>query len=416
MRMKDTSLAAAIQNLVNNSIQLWWQSEAHQPDLGREYSLKEQVDNEAHAKKLIEELFSLAHSPPASAEERGRVQARLVGMLEEFAKAIFPLEDRHLGMIRTNNLEKTTLEFTRKARQFDPHLSTDEIFQALRNVWSMNFIQLFLGCPVKITPSVFAYSLLYPYSDNLLDDPAILFEDKRKFSSNLHSRLLGHAIQVDTQEEAAIDNLITLIEGQYNRSRFPHVYASLLAIHESQVGSLDLTRGDISPYEVDVLRISLQKGGVSVLADGYLVNGALEADQRELLFTYGSFTQLVDDLQDVQDDLAAGIMTLFSQTSRAWPLDNLTNRTINYGQKILDRLELAANPSLKPLADLMKISVVPLLIEAASDASCFFSDAYMRVLQAHFPLRFAFLRQQRRRLFRRRSILQKLFEEMMSKI
>ena len=30
-----------------------------------------------------------------------------------------------------------------------------------------------LGLPVEVTPAVFAYSMLYPYTDNYLDDPAI---------------------------------------------------------------------------------------------------------------------------------------------------------------------------------------------------------------------------------------------------
>ena len=39
------------------------------------------------------------------------------------------------------------------------------------------------------------------------------------------------------------------------------------------------------------------------------------------MFYYGTFTQLIDDLEDVQIDLQKGLNTIYSQTARHWPLD-----------------------------------------------------------------------------------------------
>jgi hypothetical protein len=66
-------------------------------------------------------------------------------------------------------LEATTA-FARMARRFDPAITSAEIYQAARNVWTANFLQLLLGMPVRVTPAIFAYSMLYPYSDNYLDE------------------------------------------------------------------------------------------------------------------------------------------------------------------------------------------------------------------------------------------------------
>jgi hypothetical protein len=63
--------------------------------------------------------------------------------------------------------------FFYKARDFGQELTPENIYQGLRNVWIMNGLQLMMNLPVEITPSVFAYSMIYPYSDNLLDDPNI---------------------------------------------------------------------------------------------------------------------------------------------------------------------------------------------------------------------------------------------------
>ncbi len=62
-------------------------------------------------------------------------------------------------------------KFITTARKENPQLKDEEIFQALRNVWIMNSLQIYWGLPVEMTPSVYAYSMLYPYTDNFLDNP-----------------------------------------------------------------------------------------------------------------------------------------------------------------------------------------------------------------------------------------------------
>ena len=59
--------------------------------------------------------------------------------------------------------------FVRKAREFDPSLSENDVHQALRNQWVFNSIQSYLGHAVTLTSSSLGYSLMYPYTDNWLD-------------------------------------------------------------------------------------------------------------------------------------------------------------------------------------------------------------------------------------------------------
>ena len=49
-------------------------------------------------------------------------------------------------------------------------MTLQEIGQAMRNVWIMNISQVLLNVEVKFTNAIFAYSMLYPYTDNILDD------------------------------------------------------------------------------------------------------------------------------------------------------------------------------------------------------------------------------------------------------
>ena len=58
-----------------------------------------------------------------------------------------------------------------------------------------------------------------------------------------------------------IFRLIEQIEGQFLRGSFPEVHLSLLAIHRGQVKSLSQQGRPQSPYESDLLGISVEKGG-----------------------------------------------------------------------------------------------------------------------------------------------------------
>ena len=89
--------------------------------------------------------------------------------------------------------------FVREARQFDDTLSPDDIFQALRNLWIINSMQAAYDMPVCAGRSGIAYSLLYPYTDNFLDDPSVTGQDKRAFNRDLGRRLVGIEVSSATR-------------------------------------------------------------------------------------------------------------------------------------------------------------------------------------------------------------------------
>ena len=83
-------------------------------------------------------------------------------------------------------------ELAREARRFDPAVSTADILQASRNAWTACGLQMLLGRKMRLTPAIFAYSMLYPYTDNYMDDPATPAEAKLGFSARFGRRLEGH--------------------------------------------------------------------------------------------------------------------------------------------------------------------------------------------------------------------------------
>ena len=389
-------------------IEIWEKLDTCLPHFKHTYTTRRQSIKEAHLERFIDALNSEVERWPRSESERRAAQERIFSAFGTFAKSALNYRERHLKVL--NGFIQVGSEFARKARRFDPAIGGDEIFQATRNVWTMNGLQKLLGCSVELTPAVFAYSLLYPYTDNYLDDPAISVVDKEDFNERFGLRLVGENIFPVNAHERRIFELVGMIEGQYERTHYPKVFESLLAIHRAQEKSLSLIHCNTSLGEAKVLGISFEKGGTSVLADAYLAAGSLTESQEEFMFGYGAFLQLVDDLQDVQQDSHDGLLSVFSHTAGHKALDILTNRTFQFGAKVLERLDCFDAPGIEPLKELMKMSAVMLIIDAAGRANGLYTNRYHRELETHSPFRFSFLRKRRKKLARRRVSLMRLIE------
>jgi len=390
-----------VSTLVTHFKELWRSCEPTLLDLGPVYSPNEKKACESKLvnclNQLGEELKWISRDRP----DRRVIQDRLFPLVGNFLKTSFGLEDRHVAALTSYGFAESVEEFVRQARQFDPDISAADIYQAGRNAWSMNLMQYLMGMPVEVTPAVLAYSLLYPYSDNYLDDPGISAKVKATFSHDFERRLEGMPVQAANTAEQKIFELVGMIEGQFDRQLYPEVYASLMAIFRAQTKSMRLQLPNASPYEVDVLGLDIEKGGTAVLADGYLVAGSLTPFQREFSFYYGAFTQLMDDLEDVEQDRKDGIMTVFSQTACHWPLDAVTSRAIVFGNGLLDAMSHFHVTGLDTLEEIMRKCITPLMIDSASQVGHRYSRGYMVELERHSPYRFSQLKQLRRKVARR---------------
>lgn len=388
----------------------WWDCDDMRPPLGAAYSPRDQGARETQLARFLDEILREARRPPRSAAERDALQERLLAGAAPLIKIALGLDDRHVDALGLPDFAAAAAAFAREARRFDPAVSIADIYQAGRNAVTANFLQRLLGLPVQSTPAIFAYSMLYPYSDNILDDPALPGDAKRAFSERFRRRLSGDAVAPESPAEEKVWTLVAAIESQYARAAYPQVYASLLAIHAAQHKSLRLLRPGCSPYDADVLGISFEKGGASVLADGYLVAGVLARPQAEFLFGLGALLQLGDDLEDVADDCEAGRMTVFTQTAGAWPLDGLTTRVLHFGQRVLAHMGDFAAPGTAALQEFVQRCAMQPIYHSAGQASRYYSRAYLRALEAHSSFRFAFVRGQRGRLWRQRAALGRFME------
>ncbi len=400
---------AAFRELNQHFVDLWGECNTGFPELDSHYTAPEQTRNEKSLLRFLDQVEHMLSNPPHSREEAQSVKLRLGAASRCLAEEVLDLTKTQLDLLPADTFSNVAEEFVRRARRFDPKLSMEDIYQAERNAWTAHGLQWLLGRPVELSPSIFAYSLLYPYTDNTLDDPGIASAAKQAFNERLGRRLAGDKLSPSGAQEKAIFKLVGMIEEQYSRSDHPAVFESLLAIHHAQSESLKLLRRAGAPGEVDVLGLSFYKGGTSVLADGYLAGGSLTERQRQYTYGHGIFAQLLDDMEDVEQDGQAGRLTLYSQS--AGPLDAPASRTFHFGRRILMGLDcFEVDESVRAL---IRKGAGLILIDAIARTDRYYTPSYLRELEACFPYRFSFLKEQRNAFIKRHGSLGKMMETIM---
>lgn len=401
----------AIAQLIEESIAGWWACKTGLPDLGRPYSAREQTECERVADESLAQVDAAARGLRRRRLQPEDAQAQITAALVELTSCALDLRDPYVDWLLGDGFSGVSTGLARQARQMDSSVGMVDILQAARNAWTACGLQALLGHPVHLTPAIFAYSMLYPYSDNYLDDVALSKDLKLAFSARFRQRLEGEQPEAANTREATIWSLVELIEKQYARGAYPQVYESLLAIHAAQEQSISQLPLAGRHAELDVLRLTFTKGGTSVLADACLAAGQLLPAEARFAFQWGVVLQLGDDLQDVRSDARRGSLTLYTQAAGRNPLDEITSRTLHFGRWVMEAMDRL--PSGRPvLKELLRKSSQLLLIRSAASANELYSEPYLKQLEVHSPFRFEFLRQREQEVAKRKRVYGALFEDL----
>lgn len=384
-----------VQSYIHHFIEIWESSPNEIPAFRRKFSCEEKREREGNYEnfekkiKKIKELQSRENVQ----QLRNNPGQSFFPMFKGFLETVFDFEKEQLNIILSDEFKDVSKDFFYKARAFGPELKPENIYQGLRNVWIMNGIQLMMELPVKITPSVFAYSMIYPYSDNLLDDPLITAQEKKAFSERFNSRLHGEIIKSKSFTEEQLFKLVGYFEDEFPRNEFPEVYESLYAIQRGQTNSLELDKqNEIS--DAGIKNICFEKGGASVLADGYLVTGKMTPEQEQALFGYGVYLQLLDDIQDVKEDLNTNIKTMFSCLEKQ-NFGEFVNQTIHFGRTALEEMKCFPGAADGDFLDLMNRSIETMIIESVGLNNTWYAEDYLAGLENYSPIHFEFVQKKK---------------------
>jgi len=392
-------LRARVAALCNEHTCLWKATPPVMPTLGPPVGWLRHLSNERAARRLVDALAAEVEHVPDGERERQAWRERVRERLQAFGEERLSWPAGYRRLLFADAFFSATVAFAREARAFDPGLPVESLGQALRNVWIGNSLQMRLGLPVALGPGLFAYSMLYPLTDNLLDDPAFDGRAKRAFNDRFGRRLAGRPVRPEGASEAAVFELVLRIEKQFPRGVFPDVHESLLAIHCGQVRSLG-QQDDPRLSDPEIVAISFEKGGSSVLADVYLVAGEAGPGDERFAFGYGTFLQLLDDLQDVAADLEAGHQTIFTRAARRGVLDEPAARLGSFIDRILDA-EPVTGLEAGDRRDLIRRNCRALLVGAIAEQPQRFSRRFRHGLERQWPFSFVAMRRLRRHAERR---------------
>jgi len=360
-----------------------WAHNAPGAPSGRRYSPAQQAEREREVDLLMEKsLPRIDRIRGMDESDRARFAGRAHTAL---GKLLMEGSDPRVDTF-FDECETVGKAFVRRARQFDSSLGGGDIHQALRNQWVFNSIEVFLGRTVSLTPGSFAYSLMYPYTDNWLDAGSHTTGECEEFQESLRRCLEG---ETGPEEQGPFSRLVRTIEEEFPRDRYPAVYDALLAILQAQGTGLRL-QGPVDGVDESSLElITIEKGGASVAVDGFLVHGWLGPGDLHALFGYGVVLQFIDDLQDVAEDAAAGHSTMFTRASAGGPLDDVTGRLIRFTESTVALLDTPGGGAFLPR--LVGASCLFLILEAVARHGERYTQRYLEMLEEFSPLRFSFL-------------------------
>ena len=223
------------------------------------------------------------------------------------------------------SLTRITIDFWNKGKRYDPTVNHEELFKAGRLLWTMIALQVQFDIPLKMTDSIFGYNMLYPYTDDFVDCTSVPTEAKKEFAKVFQERLvigepnydpkshfdgrrsnvaelqLPSSLQPYVDKIGKIFDMVKFVEKDWIRhGEHEGVYMSLGAIHDSQIKStLQHAHPDkgYAPTMAQIEEVSAEKGGASLIAAGFLLEGRLTRAKTAYLEYLGFAMQLVDDLQ-----------------------------------------------------------------------------------------------------------------------
>ena len=368
-----------------------WKHASVDPDWGPAISLSEKLEREEQATQWAEKFETLARRYPSSTEGREAWKQELLSVAREVAFTCLGFSQSSVELMFTGSAMEATELFLKQAKAFDSELTHEDLFQAIRNLWVFHALQILLGKSPGLSSAAFAYSMLYPCTDNCLDDPALSGAAKRQFCTWLERRLRGERLSHPSAHAEQVDRLIVLIEDCYPREGHPQLHLSLRAIHHAQIRSLAQQDALHPMRPEELLRVTLAKGGSSVLVDGYLVNGTLSVIEAEFAFGYGVLLQVLDDLQDLLADTANGHTTLVTRAAAAGELETLMKRLWAFARHVLAADPVSDTPQSSSLKSLIEANCRLALLHAVAANREHLGPSFLRQVEAASPFRLEYL-------------------------
>ena len=364
------------------------------PDFLTEISIEAKTQNEQYIQNISENFQKQLKFFPVNAKRRGKWKQKMTGMLdhvlseETIIGVHFAMDQQSLG-----TFQDELKDFLIHAREFAPELSIEEIGQAIRNyVVYMMFNEMNQLRP-GFSMAGFGYSMLYPFTDNYIDNPQCSDRDKIKYNQIIRDKIEGKKVHPESMHQQKTCELLSAIESEYPRDSDSTIFTLLSLMLEAQEDSLRQQSKGISLTLPERLDISLYKGGISVLIDRFFVKKEITEDDLIFYLGFGFFLQLADDLQDIREDSAAGHQTVLTVDESCGYKEKTVNKMLHFVHQILHDFQ-AENDVFK---NFVLNNCYQLVYSSAAGSREFFSKPYLEILEKYLPVTYPFLKKTSRK-------------------
>jgi hypothetical protein len=271
---------------------------------------------------------------------------------------------------------ESSADFLNQSHQREVGLGPRDHYRALTNYW----VYLILGTIFDdtdviscLSEGVYAYSFLYPYSDDLMDSANVDTEQKKLFCKNVASKILGRIIEQNAFESNSDDTILLsrerrvyeLIDQALSNTKNNALRESLCVINHAQLSSIKqhvkcenvehAVKSLSKQFEQNIFDVSVNKGVASVMPDTYFIvpNDGLTQEQAELAAMVGAMGQFINDVEGLFDDLDEKSLTpalisylkhktldRFMEKSMTYIERQLRQASVQYSSLPQDRVEL----------------------------------------------------------------------------
>lgn len=368
--IKFNMLSNKIEKSITACIEKWGKCMVHMTKNHYIYESSEQLKNKKNALSFTNDFYM-------------KQKKTSIQKASELFKEIMALDIDTKTVEKTIKLlSKNTKKFISISKKYDKNLTTEELFQASRNMWVMTLLQLHFKKPDFLNMGIVSYCLLYPYTDNYIDSNTKTKIEKKNFCEKFKDRIKGEKVFAENIFEQRIFELMSYIEKDYKRSKESAIYKSLIEIHKSQMESMkfncSFTNNNVTELmENDILRNTISKSGTTLLTDGLMVLGNFNENTSNFLFQIGFITQMLDDFQDALDDAKNEQVTLISKKVLLnESIDNFIGRFMCFIENIGDSDYL----------NIFKKTVYILLFEACHKLKSYISTGMFHKLERLCPV------------------------------
>ncbi len=352
---------------------------------------EQKKENELLAQEFSRKIKKRMRQKPKKKEWRRQWEQELETELMDFLE-----RERVISLaqwIDSDNLLECRLEtkrFVERAERFDASLGEARIWQAMRNYFIYMMIVDMQGERQNADNPILAYSLLYPYTDNYIDDARIPREEKEQYNRMIAQKLGGKETACKTALEQKTCRLLDMILSCYEGGAKDKVTAVLLRLLHAQSRSIGQQKARLPQSQI--LDISIDKGSASVLADYLFSTTDWREYEERFYLKFGFLLQLVDDLQDMEEDERAGSRTLMTEARRERELEACVNRLLWFSWNVITEF-MPRNPKRKKFV--LKNCIGITMMAAAMNMD-FFSEEYIKKIEPYLPFSVDFLFQMKK--------------------